>query len=101
MPKTMIGVVDVRDVSLAHLRAIKYPEAANKRILINADSLWITDIARVLAKEYPDLKVTTREFGYCPIKMMSYIDNSVGMILPIWAKVIRFDNSLSRNVLGI
>ena len=36
-------IVRVEDVSLAHLKAIKVPEAAGKRFILNGESLWIRE----------------------------------------------------------
>jgi len=47
-PRVMYPVVDVRDVALAHLRAIKVKEAANNRFLITNKSLWLIDFAKIL-----------------------------------------------------
>jgi len=35
MPKIMFPIVDVRDVALAHLQALKIPEARNQRFVLN------------------------------------------------------------------
>jgi nucleoside-diphosphate-sugar epimerase len=40
----MFGLVDVRDVSLAHLRALERKDAANERILLCSESMWCRDI---------------------------------------------------------
>ena len=36
MPKIMIGLVDVREVAMAHIKALETPDAAGKRILTRA-----------------------------------------------------------------
>jgi nucleoside-diphosphate-sugar epimerase len=36
-----IPVVDVRDVATAHVLAIKTPEAANQRIILSNETMWV------------------------------------------------------------
>lgn len=48
------GIVDVRDVALAHLRCIQVPEAANKRFLLNSHRVMYKDIYGWLAAKYND-----------------------------------------------
>ena len=40
LPKMQMPIVDVRDVAEAHLQGLLRPEAANKRFLLVADSVW-------------------------------------------------------------
>ena len=39
--KIKIGFVDVRDVAVAHLKAIQVPEAAGKRFLLSSKNAWL------------------------------------------------------------
>ena len=48
-----MGVVDVREVSFAHLQAIKVPDAANKRFILSSEVVWLQQIAESLAQEFP------------------------------------------------
>ena len=43
--KTSMGVVDVRDCALAHLKAIQVDEAKNQRIITNRGELWLKEMA--------------------------------------------------------
>ncbi len=47
----MIPLVDVRDIALAHLQAIKIDEAKNKRIIVVAAQKKVQDIAKLLNRE--------------------------------------------------
>ena len=44
---TGTSLVDVRDVALAHIRALTVPEAAGHRHIINWDCVMFPDIAQV------------------------------------------------------
>jgi hypothetical protein len=38
---------------------------------------------------------------YCTVKVASYFDKSVGIILPLWEKTLYLDNTKSKQVLKI
>lgn len=50
--KTSMGVIDVRDCALAHLKAIQVDEAKNQRIITNRGEMWLKEIAEVIAEEF-------------------------------------------------
>ena len=43
--------VDVRDVAMAHLQAVKAEAALNRRFIISADEVWFRQVAEWLAAE--------------------------------------------------
>ena len=47
-----LPVIDVRDVAAAHIAAMETPKAAGNRYIVNAQSLWLKDIADVLLAEF-------------------------------------------------
>lgn len=47
--------VDVRDLALAHVRAIEIPEAAGKRFFITAGYMTNYDIAQAIKENFPEL----------------------------------------------
>lgn len=46
---------DVRDLALAHVKAIEVPEAANKRFFVTAGHFTNREIADIIREAYPDL----------------------------------------------
>jgi nucleoside-diphosphate-sugar epimerase len=56
-------LVDVRDVAQAHLLGLKKADAANKRFILVHSSLWMTQIAGILAQEWKPrgYSISTRE----------------------------------------
>jgi len=50
--RVMLSVVDVRDVALAHVKAITVKEAAGNRFIVCNTSLWMKDVADILAEKY-------------------------------------------------
>jgi len=84
-PTRSVIWVDVRDLALAHVRAIERPEAAGKRFFITAGSHRNSDIADIIKKNFPDLQ------GKLPDK---YERDPA-------EDPFKFDNSRSKEVLGI
>lgn len=101
MPKIKFGIVDVREVALAHLRGLQVPEARNQRFILNSQVVWFKEMASYLKERYPRNGIKTKEFGYCPVRTLSLVDSSVKLILPMWNKEFELVNTRSREVLGI
>ena len=102
MPVVQFPIVDVREVAFAHLQGIKVPEARNQRFILCTESLWFKQIAETLKEEYGEFyKFKTGELKYCTVKLASFFDPSVRIILPLWRKSIILNNERSRKVLGI
>ena len=47
-----MGYVDVRDCSIAHLKAVQVEEAANQRCILSGQDAWASEIANILASKY-------------------------------------------------
>lgn len=62
LPNAGIQVVDVRDVSAAHLKAMDDPSTAGERYILSDKFYWLKDFAQVLRTAFPDRasKVPTR-----------------------------------------
>lgn len=53
VPTVQFGLVDVRDVAQAHIRAMREPRSDGLRILLSYQpSFWFMDIANVLRDEF-------------------------------------------------
>lgn len=96
----------MRDCSIAHLRALLRPNAANRRFILsmrgNIPMLEIATNLRddliALGKHYP---VTTRVVGYCSMKFVSYFSSDACAIMPHINKRNDHQNSASIEILGI
>ena len=78
--------VDVRDVALAHVRAIEVPEAGGERFFVTAGYFSNKDLADIIRETYPEL-----ESKLPPKDSPSDIP----------ADIYGIDNSKSTNVLGL
>jgi dihydroflavonol-4-reductase len=101
MPKIMMPVVDVRDCAFAHLQGLKVEEARNKRFILSSKSLWFKDYAGTLKAAFPDYKIKAKELGYCPVKIASWFDGTIKLILPLWNRPMNLENAQSREILGV
>ena len=77
--------VDVRDLALAHVKAIEVPEAAGKRFFITAGYYDNAEIADIVKKDFPE---------YAEQFPSEYKSDKPDQIYGI-------DNSRSKNVLGL
>ena len=102
MPKLQMPIVDVREVAMAHLQALKVEDAKNKRFILSSNSLWFVEIAQALKDQYGAFyKIKAKEISYCPMKFASFFSATVKEMLPNWGKPILMDNSSSQKILGI
>ncbi|PYH94495.1 NAD(P)-binding protein [Aspergillus ellipticus CBS 707.79] len=77
--------VDVRDIALAHVRAMEIPEAAGNRFFITAGHFDMKEVAEIAKKNFPEYA------DKLPAELISDKPN------PLYD----FDNSRSREVLGL
>jgi len=104
IPHISFPSVDVRDVALAHLRALEKPEAAGQRFILVNSNLWFVDIGKVLDKELSPVykcSIPTEESAYCMLKFASYFNSQAKAIVEMWGLELDMDNSKSKQVLGI
>jgi dihydroflavonol-4-reductase len=101
LPRISFGVVDVRDVALAHLRALERPGTAGERFLLADDTLWFRDLALAIRDAMPERKVVTREAPNALIRFLSLFDPSIRTILPTLGRFERLDGSKAGRMLGI
>jgi len=100
-PKLTFGIVDVRDVALAHVAAMEKPEAAGERFILGDKVLSFTEIGEILREAYPDRKLPKGELPSWLVRMLTLVNPTLKQILPELGKKRGFDNEKSRRVLGI
>lgn len=60
------------------------------------------DLAANLHGEFsPDYKIKLNQLNYCTFRMAAIFIAEAKGLIPIWDKTLIFDNSLSKNILGI
>lgn len=103
LPKVKIACVDVRDVAMAHLLALKKPEAANKRFCLVNKSLWFTELGAIIAKDFKPMgySCSTKECPWLVAKMGSWFMAELASMMKTWGIDSNFENTQSREILGI
>lgn len=94
VPKFNMAVCDVRDVALAHVKALESPEHVGKRYLVVSESKWMKDIARMVQKEFKPLGyfVPTMAVPSTLVWIGSFLDKSTAMLVPRLDKEFKLDN---------
>jgi dihydroflavonol-4-reductase len=100
-PGMGFGIVDVADVSAMHVRALDTRESDGKRYIASGPSASIPEIARHLARRYPDRKIATRIAPVFVLRLLGIFDRSVKSALPALGASPQFDNARARDELGI
>jgi nucleoside-diphosphate-sugar epimerase len=98
VPKLYFGIVDIRDVALAHIRALEKPEADGKRyICFSGDYLWVEDIVNITKEEFEQYgyKIDAKVLDGCPDKDPSSYLNSR------WGKTFKVSNEKIKKELGM
>ncbi|MEE8172199.1 MAG: aldehyde reductase [Alphaproteobacteria bacterium] len=101
LPKLGWGSVDVRDVAQAHVKAMAVPAAAGQRFCCVAEPVWMTDVARILNKNFAarGYKVPTRTMPNFVVRLVSLFDKPVRLILYELDNLAQIDNSRIKSVL--
>ena len=106
-PQLNWNCVDIKDVRLAHLRALERSEAANKRFILALErGEPFLGLADKLAEglEERGWKITINRVGvaYCYLKFYGYFSSEVASLLPNVGKPPKIYNTkASRSILGI
>lgn len=93
-PKCAFPVVDIRDISMAHLKCIKVPKAAGQRYPLSDQVLSFKGMSDVLKAHFGDkYPFATEEMAECPPDNKRYAS--------LWDFSYKVDNSKTKKELGI
>lgn len=94
LPKFHMPICDVRDVALAHVKALEGPEHVGKRYLIFSGSQWMKDTAQVIQKEFKPLGyfVPSMTVPNVFVWLGSFFDKKTAMVVPRLDKEFKLDN---------
>ncbi len=82
MPRIAYPVVDVRDCASLHIKAMTNQDTGGRRLMAASNTLWISDISKILKTAYPAAKLPTREMANWLVKALAVFDDSVRSIRP-------------------
>jgi dihydroflavonol-4-reductase len=103
VPALVLASVDVRDVAIAHLRAMVADNVAGERIILVGDqTLSLLDMAHLLARNFDPLgyRVPESRLPSFAMRIAALFDGALKVVLPSLDKVPRFDNSKAKRLLG-
>lgn len=100
-PNLYFGFVDVRDVAKAHIRAGLKPDASGRHVMV-AETLSLYEAGKAISKSYPELPLPK---GVLPNFMLYLVGPFMGFSWKYLQRNLgyrlKFDNSYSKNDLGI
>ena len=96
-PITTVPVVDVRDVAIAHLKALKLKEANGRRYIVASQNASIKELVDMLRDELGSYgyNLVNRPVSRWSIKLISYLDSSLKKLLPYAGRDFKVDNARS------
>lgn len=101
-PAMTVGVADVRDVAMAHMRAGFTPEA-HGRYIVNSDSVSFLEIGKILRRKFGPLYTFPRTTA--PKSVVRAVAPLIGLTREVVdlnvGYPLAFDNSRSRKELGL
>ena len=103
MPRMSFPVVDVRDVAKAHRLALETSQPSGGRYLVASEPARMIDIARALRAGLGQeaRKVPNRELPDFLVKIVALFDPAARSSVPKLGLHARFDNSQTREALGM
>lgn len=95
--KLRFPIVDVRDVALAHVKAMESNNLSGDRFIICNNSFWFDDLFKILSNEFSKFGYTfpQKEIGYWPLRFLAFFDREIKMILPYYNQNISLSNEKS------
>ena len=77
-PKLDMPFVDVRDVALAHVRALEREEASGRYILVH-ETQWMQEIAQRIAPHFPDRRIPTGRLPNVAVYLNALFDKRISL----------------------
>jgi dihydroflavonol-4-reductase len=95
-------LVDVRDVSKAHLAAMVCDQAAGKRFLCVGGTMWLTEIARILSDRFRPhgYRIPLFQFPDWFVRLYAKFDQRVSLVAKDLGKELAFDISQTQDILN-
>lgn len=102
MPKVQMPIVDVRDVAMAHLNAIKFENVKNKRYMLVGDCVWFKEIGDMAHEKYgKEYNVCHKELPKALMWFATFFNAEAKATFPMWGLSMNCDNSATRADLAI
>lgn len=103
IPNVGLGIIDVRDLAVAHADAMTAPEAAGQRLIINGDFMWMKEIAEAVKAKLGARgdKVPTKMLPDIVVKVGANFNDAMKALRPLLRRSHRFSSEKARRVIGL
>ena len=97
------NIVDVRDVAACHISAMEKAGAAGNRHIITGRTLWLREIADIIAREFKPQGYTITSFVMpnFGIWLAKFFDPNAKIVYPLLNKKVLFNNERMRSILEV
>lgn len=101
LPRYGCSVVDVRDVALAHVRAMIEPAAAGQRFIVGGRVFSMKDLSHAVAKSFPqyESQLPTAELPDWFVRILALVDADARTIVHELGRDLSVDTSKARSIL--
>ncbi|GGD38954.1 dihydroflavonol-4-reductase [Aureimonas glaciei] len=103
VPDMAFGIVDVRDVALAHRRAMTVPDAAGRRFILSGGSRSLRQIGEAIGHDFPRYrrKMPRATLPDLILRVAALASSSAGQMLPELGPAKQLDMEPARKCLGV
>ena len=103
VPNYGFEMVDVRDVSEAHLAAMEKPKAAGRRFIVSGGPMTLRDLATVLGREFPAFrnKMPRTVMPDFATRLVALFNRRLRQIVPDLGPAKRVATTAAHEVLGL
>lgn len=103
VPRYGFPVSDVRDVALAHVKALETPAAAGQRFVVADGFLWLADVARIVGAAFPAYR---RRMPLWPapnalVRLAAHVDPALRIISGDLGREWRVTSRKAETILGL
>jgi nucleoside-diphosphate-sugar epimerase len=102
VPHIMLGLVDVREVSAAHVAALQATDPPLRCLLV-AENAWMGDLASRLQACFPDVSMTTRRIPKLLVLAAALFDAKLNFaqLRKLVGRAMPMDGALSKTAYGM
>ncbi|MCG8273873.1 NAD-dependent epimerase/dehydratase family protein [Aquamicrobium sp. NLF2-7] len=102
LPDVGLGIVDIRDLTDLHIRAMVSPEAAGQRFIASGDFLWFRDIALILKDAFGTRasKVSVRSMPDWLVRLLGLFSPQVAGMVPELGQRTELSSAKAQRLLG-
>jgi len=82
LPRIAYPIVDIRDCASLHIKAMTAENVGGRRLMSASNTLWVSEISKVLREAYPKAKLPSREMYNWAIRIAGIFDTTLKSIVP-------------------